>query len=306
MAYHYHQHFCNLQFDRGALPLLDSLDSLVKDLPEQIRSPVEAFKRNLSATAKTASLPYQMAATSVLNREYEYILLEERIAGHRKTHERAHKKFLKDRQLEKNLDRYTNHVKHILEDNLDNPAIRIAASELIRQCAVQLWSALEVVASDIFVTFLNARPDLTIRLTENEKTKKLIQLKGIPIEALAKYQFNLTSNMGNLLVNYLPVDTVNSMKAIFGAILPNPKAINRVLSDHELWRLFQQRHLIVHRRGIVDSSYLSATGDNVPIGSEIAITPAMLKKYMKCVLKAGSAIGAGVVAELKAHGSGPF
>ena len=231
MAYLYHQHFCNLQSGKDSLT---QLDSLIKNLPEQCRSPIETFKRNLSATAETMSLPHVMAIATVLNREYEFILLDERIAGHRKPHERAHKNFLKAQRLEKNLDRYAKHVKHILEGNLQNPAVRLAASELNSQCAVQLWSALEVFASDMFVTFLNTRPDLATRLIENDNTKRLFQLKGIPIETLAKYQFNLTSSMGNLLANYQSIDTVPLMKTIFGAILPNPKVISRVLSDRPL------------------------------------------------------------------------
>lgn len=291
----YHHHFCFIEFSDNSFPLLDSI---IKDLPEHCRRPAEAFKRNLRAAAVTVTIPHQMAVASVMRRAYEFFMIDEKISGHPKAHERAQKRFDKALRSEKNLDRHAEEVKHILEENLKNEEIRLAASELIRQCTVQLWSALEVFASDMFVSLLNAKPDLALKLIANEKTKRLFQPKGVPFETLFEYQFNLTSSMGNLLSNYQPIDTVPSMKTIFGAILPNPEAISRVLSDRVLWLLFQQRHLIVHRRGIVDSSYLSATGDKASLGKEICISPTTLKKYMKCVIKAGAAIGDGVVTEL--------
>ena len=300
MAYEAHDHFCFIQFGEGSFGLLDSL---IKSLPEQCRTPAEAFKRNLRATALMATLPYQMAFGSLWRRNYDFILLEEklkaRVDGRRNTHVRAQEKLLKEMQSEKKKERHVDHILHMLNGDLEKEEIRFAASELIRQCTVQVWSTLEVFASDMFVSLVNAKPSLVIPLMENEKTKRLFQVKGIPFDLLSEYKFDLTSSMGNLLVGFHPIDTIPSMKAVFEVVLPNRKAISGALNDRELWLLFQRRHLIVHRRGIVDSSYLSATGDKVSLGTEIRISPDALEKYMKLVLKAGAAIGAGVAAELK-------
>ena len=295
MTYDAFDHYCFIQYQENHYP---SIDSLMKSLPEQCRAPAEAFERNLRATALTATMPYRLTVGGIWRRNFEFTLLLERIKGGRNTHARAQNKFFKGMRSEKQKELHVRHLHQIMSDDLAAEELRFAAAELLRQCTVQLWTALEIFASDIFVSLLNAKPSLAIRLMEDENTKRLFQLKGIPFDLLTEFKFDLISSMGTLLVNYHPIDTIPSMKAVFGAILPNRKAIKIVLDNRKLWLLFQRRHLIVHRRGIVDSSYLSAIGEKLSLGTEIVISPDDLERYMKLVLDAGVAIAAGVVAEV--------
>jgi hypothetical protein len=296
IEYKTHDHFCLIHFTEQSFP---PLDALIKSLPEHCRLPAEALKRNLRATALTATIPYQMAFASVWRRNYDFTVLLEKLEGGRNIHARAEKKHLRNMLSVKNRKRHADHIHAVMNDYLRMEEIRFAAAELIRQCTVQTWSALEVFASDIFVSLLNAKSTLALALIGDEKAKKLFQLKGIPLEVLSEYNFDLTSKMGTLLAGYHPIDTIPSMKAVFGAVLPNRKAINRALSIRELWLLFQRRHLIVHRRGIVDSSYLSSTGDKVALGSVIHISPDVLETYINVVIEAATAIGVGATAELR-------
>lgn len=295
MAYNAREHFSFYQLKEASLL---PLDSLVQSLPEQCRSPVQALIRNLRATVLTASMPYQVTFAGMWRRNFEHTLLVERIKRGRNARERALKQFRKDMESEKNRRKLAEYLRVILGQDLEIEEIRFAAGELIRECTVQVWSALEIFSRDIFVSLLNAKPNLAISLIENEGTKRLFQLKGIPFELLYDYKFNLTSNMGDLLAGYHPIDTIPSMKAVFGAILPNRKMVNDALSGRKLWLLFQRRHLIVHRRGIVDLNYLSATGEKIEVGTEIKITPEEFEKYVELVLAASFAIGTGVVTEL--------
>jgi hypothetical protein len=59
------------------------------------------------------------------------------------------------------------------------------------------------------------------------------------------------------------------------------------LSDHELWLLAQRRHLIVHRRGIVDNRYLESTGEKLVPGSQISISPSDIERGLDIVCSAG-------------------
>ena len=78
-----------------------------------------------------------------------------------------------------------------------------------------------------------------------------------------------------------------------------PGGRQQALSDRDLWLLFQRRHLIVHRRGIVDSAYIAATGEDLLVGTEMSITPRDFEIYINAVLGAAITIGSGIVAGYK-------
>jgi len=296
-------YFCFLSSGENSYP---ALDALIESLPEQIRTPVQAFKRNLRATALTATIPCQMAFASLWRRTFELNLLIEQMESSRNAHVRANEKLKREMSSKRGRKRNVDYILHILSQDLEREETRFAARELIRQCSVQIWSAFEVFASDIFESFLNAKPDLVRRLMQNESIKKLFQLRGIPFEILTEYQFNLSSKMGSLLLEHSPIDTIPSMKAVFGGILPNHKEVAAALSEKNLWLLFQRRHLIVHRRGIVDRRYLAATGEKLSLGTDLVVFPSELQSYMETVLKAGSTIGLGVAFELRKPSRGKW
>jgi hypothetical protein len=59
------------------------------------------------------------------------------------------------------------------------------------------------------------------------------------------------------------------------------------LEQKEMWVLNQRRHLIVHRRGIVDASYIANTGDALALGAELTISPNELERYLTLVADTG-------------------
>lgn len=60
-------------------------------------------------------------------------------------------------------------------------------------------------------------------------------------------------------------------------MIPQYASGKEFLKDLELWELYNRRHLIVHRRGIVDAKFVKQTGSKLPIGSEVIVTPAELE-----------------------------
>jgi hypothetical protein len=63
-----------------------------------------------------------------------------------------------------------------------------------------------------------------------------------------------------------------------------------VLGHKDLWILNQRRHLIVHRRGVIDREYLEKTGETLEIGDLLTVTPQEITGYFGRVRDAGVAI----------------
>ena len=61
-------------------------------------------------------------------------------------------------------------------------------------------------------------------------------------------------------------------------------------------RVFQKRHLIAHRSGVVDEAYIEATGDHaLPVGRKVVVSP----KEIREVLKLLQTLARGLVEHLK-------
>ncbi len=72
--------------------------------------------------------------------------------------------------------------------------------------------------------------------------------------------------------------------------MPNNSKLATVLRDTELWKLNQRRNLILHRRSIVDESYLRNTGDTLTLGEELKVSPNQFEKDLSLILRIGCAM----------------
>jgi len=59
------------------------------------------------------------------------------------------------------------------------------------------------------------------------------------------------------------------------------------MQDLGIWALYQERHLIVHRRSIVDARFIEAIGENLVVGSELVIKAERLEQRFRETRDAG-------------------
>jgi hypothetical protein len=76
--------------------------------------------------------------------------------------------------------------------------------------------------------------------------------------------------MGDLLIKQRDASDLLTLKAAIGAIWGKNELYKR-LDSAEIRLLNLQRHLIVHRRGIVDKKYLYQSGDSLSEGNGVRI-----------------------------------
>lgn len=165
-----------------------------------------------------------------------------------------------------------------------------AAAQLLLQTAVLTWGALEVLSREIFRIYLNCMPTACANLIGDSDIRKRFDLSRISIEKIAGFDFNLSGRLGDLLVEQNDLSDLPGMKAAFCVLFPEDSRLRDALGDRILWILFQRRNLIVHRRGIIDARYVAATGEELPLGSQLRVRPADIESYLGLVAKAAHAL----------------
>jgi hypothetical protein len=146
------------------------------------------------------------------------------------------------------------------------------------------WTAFEVVASDLWEEFVNARPELALSEPGPGQERAKYEL---PIGALREWGFNLQGRMGALLRLSESFDTREKAKAAYLRMFPRREkdAILRIFDDEGIKALSIIRNLIVHRGGIADHRYAvhSAKLEDAPTlgdGDALILDGEMVAKFV--------------------------
>lgn len=268
----------------------------VPALPDGVRKVGDAFLHNISAVASTMGIPATLADAAAGLQLWTRVMLAERLrakAADLRGNALSEEQILN--RVKEQMDRHSGEADHLFGEGMCDFLLAVhqagtvssAVSELHGQGVVLMWSAFEVLARDLFVYSLNCKPDLASRILGDETTKRLFQLKGLDFETLAQYSFDVSHAMGEILIQAHDLGSLTAMKACFTALFPDVPTLRACLSDHELWLLAQRRHLIVHRRGIVDNRYLESTGEKLMPGSQISVSPSDIERGLDIVCSAG-------------------
>jgi hypothetical protein len=250
---------------------------------EAIAASLSAFRSNLQSAASVGSVLFTMAHSGVMERRFALIHTSERIRqldpDHRDLDDAREETALtlararmdKDLQDQPFMNGIIREIINALHQRLEDAEMRQAAQELLRQTAVMIWGALEVIATDIIIEVLNRCPALFNEALTGETLKRLGLGKAVPVEVLHSYGFNISASMGTIFFGERRLDTLPAIAAVCDDLFAN-QALNLKLKSTGIWTLFQRRHLIVHRRGIVDAQYLARTPDSFAPGEPLIVS----------------------------------
>ena len=73
--------------------------------------------------------------------------------------------------------------------------------------------------------------------------------------------------------------TLSDIKDVFRTLFPTHTDLHATMKKDGLWLLWQRRHLLVHKRGLVDAAYLKQTGDKQPVESGLEFRRLISRKY---------------------------
>ena len=279
------------------VPSTKSLDDVIQDVPPLVAPISRVFRENISAVLAVASIPYRMSYTSSMQNIFEHTLMAERIRripipGEDDDPEKreaealaaAHRKFDAEASSDETMQAMINRVVVDLAHLAKDPDFDSAAHELLLETLVMTWGTFEAFVTSLLRAVLNSRPDLGARLLTEDATKRHFPFRGIPVESLAEHGFNVAQAMGDLLLASRHLDSLPVIKDMLNVIFPNEEGLRTRMSDRALWTFAQRRHLVVHRRGEIDNSYLAQTGEQSPVGSRLKIDPLYVEQCSSLVI----------------------
>lgn len=251
---------------------------------------------NIHSVHRTLSIPYNYTQSEFQSIHWQRIHTSERIRSLMldETEQRdeialtnarrAYKEFMEAEAATTVADQI---VQRLLE-LAQNDESRLAAQELARQGIVLTWSAIEVFARDVFILILNKNPRLSQPLLSDPGNRKRFQSERIDWQTLESYDFNLGNKIGSFLAARADMSNVPAIRSAYSAIYPRAVDLHSVLSNPTLWQISQKRHLLVHKRGVVDKQFIEATNSELEIGASLLITPAEVEEAIDIAIDFGA------------------
>jgi hypothetical protein len=125
------------------------------------------------------------------------------------------------------------------------------------------WTAFECVATDTWVTALNAVPMTyyqgVLKAAGAGESPQGLTGKQISVGLLAKYSFDLRGHLGTLLKPKFDLTSLSNIRDAYYAAFGKVQPLADLFEDEDLNLLEACRHVIVHRGGIADAEFVSRT-----------------------------------------------
>jgi hypothetical protein len=288
--------------------LLGDLNTCLATASGTLADIARAFIHNLEGAVQVASVPFALASASTHRSHYQRIFTAERIRargleGAEGEDAEALEKRRSDAATRVADDTFREFVSsddgrtvviddicRFLVSGIREGGLEQAAGELLSQSTVLVWGALEVVSRDLFVAHVNSNPTAVQGLLSDASARKRFDVSNVSLDVLLAHNFNLSSSMGAVLAAQQDMSDLLTIRAVYGALFPGNERLLALLNDRRLWILSHNRHLIVHRRGVVDERYVHATGSRLSIGTRLRIPPSDFDTYLELVRDSGKVI----------------
>ncbi len=268
-----------------------------------LQSSILTFKSNLSSAIVVGNVPFQLTHSGVLDQRFNQLHIAEKIRSRNtllpgennisqdeedaafKRAEEKMKDELKDPEI---INMHSVQTLKLLDRHLETQDFQSSAQETLRQVLVICWSAFEVLISDTLRSLMNECPKIIGNFTDTKPYREALSGRAL-LEALENNNFDLSHGMGDLFCDLVKLDALEKIRAAILIALVDPK-LDIQLKDERLWSISQQRHLIVHRRGVVDSHYLERTSDSMLSGDDIEFKSAYIEECLVVVRDVGCSI----------------
>ncbi|MEX0405528.1 hypothetical protein ABGN05_07650 [Aquibium sp. LZ166] len=260
-----------------------------------------AFKSNLHSAIQIANIPYELAHGAVLRQRFHSLLTAERILnvkhmengerdeeGEARAREIARKRMSEELRREEIIALHAEETLNRLDEHLSIGGFALSAEELLRQVLIVAWGAFESFVSDILRKTLNSRGELIFRMNENSRFREITSGSTI-INHIKTNGFDISNCMGDIFIDKYRIDSIEKMREVC-SILLGSKEFDQILNGSKYWMIYQQRNLIVHRRGIVDKWFQENTSSIEPLGSQIKFDSSYIEEVLISLRDAGVAL----------------
>jgi len=274
--------------------ILSELESEGKETEELVHS----FVSNLQSAVDVAEMPATVAALTTLFRRKSNTSARDAI---RPRGSQPGGQELSDEERFRRAQDRMDVTLSLVRPDRDPELIRCIETSL-RQALVLLWGTFEIFANDLAEFLLNVAPEL-IGSDHERSAEVLRSLKARGVSKAAIEELRGHSQPGTALVETRRLQSFTAIRSFFEATLGLDASANEALSSSDLLDLEQRRHVIVHRAGIVDSSYVAKTRSKQLPGEVIDVSPRLFKESFGSTGLAAMQLGLGVLGFLAARES---
>lgn len=183
---------------------------------------------------------------------------------------------------------------NILKACFDRPEIGPAFRLLRLFGTTGAWTAFECLATDAWVTALNARPlslgQRALTVSPEGGSQDGLTSKQVSVKLLAKYGFDLRAHMGTVLKPKFDLTSLSNITRAYNAAFGKYRQLDEVFDSRDLDLLEASRHVIVHRAGIVDEEFRSRTKRmdlDYPLGIQLPLDGKTVSRLANSAIEAG-------------------
>lgn len=277
--------------------LLSDLNNSIKQ-NETYSDIFTSFSANIKTLIDTIRIPYELSISKTKLDLYKNIITKERILNtplvtetnvdEKKHNDRithlATKKFFETIEKKETKEWAKTQIESFLIDCYESSKdLQIAISESLNLACINTWACFEVFCRDFCQLAINKKPDLIDVIRKNSILKDKFNTKNISIEILKEYNYNISNNLGEILIPENDFSNLSILKETLCCIVKD-KQLNKLLNSPDLYYLNQKRHLLVHKKGIIDDYFIKNTIHQGNLGSKLSIKPEDLKNDLRLII----------------------
>lgn len=262
-------------------PTLKALKTSVDDVKsEAIDVPAQVFYANIEKLTYIATLPVHISADGI--RTWLMALARAGIpdesgrddAANAEIEKRVRERYL-DIVNKQGVDTISGLIRNAVSSLRGWPEIVRAESSLRYACVILLWTALENLARDLWISAVNvsetAIAHRVIKSLPSEPTATGITRRSIDVSVLARHHFDLRGRLGWLLESKFKSSMLEGIREAYEAAFDHPASFVALFDNKELTKLEKTRHLLVHRAGIVDERFKKLTDCSNEVGEALEL-----------------------------------
>jgi hypothetical protein len=179
----------------------------------------------------------------------------------------------------------------MLDDNYNG--LRDTYEATLYSGTVWIWCSFEVLMKELWEYALNmgsghTKNNIIKGLSSQEQFGDQIQGKYISLEYLAKYNYDISRNLGTVLKNKFDFTSCSGIRKAFSFAFPKNKDMEQILSKEELSELEATRNVIVHNAGIIDDAFCKrVVADATFLGQKLELSNRKVAEFSNNVIDIG-------------------
>ena len=172
----------------------------------------------------------------------------------------------------------------------DEIGLRGTYDALLQSSIVWIWCSFEVLMRELWKQSLNEGGTylgniVTKRLQREGRGNDKVQSKSIRFDYLAKYNYDLSKNLGTVLLDRFDFTSIGGIREAYSCAFPKSENIKKALESEKLSELEATRHVIVHNGGIIDSDFCKRTSTSLAEkGSSLGLNNRKACEYGNAVI----------------------